>query len=148
MTVVNRVLDLSVSKTASQSTVVAGQPLTYTITVTNIGPATLNPADNITLTDVLPAGFTGAVYTAAGGTYTSATGNWTGLTLASGQSTTLSISGTVSATSSGSLTNTVTVAVPAGTTDPNTANNSASVTTPVSRVMDFEVTKVATLLQR
>ena len=43
--------DLSVSKATSTSEVALGQPVTFTVTVTNAGP---DAATNVTLTDVLP----------------------------------------------------------------------------------------------
>ena len=47
--------DLSVSKTANAGSVIAGETLTYTITITNAGPAA---ASQIVLTDTLPAAVT------------------------------------------------------------------------------------------
>ncbi|MBB6500684.1 Ig-like domain-containing protein [Pedobacter cryoconitis] len=138
-----RVMDLGVSKTASPNPAVTGQALTYTITLTNSGPSALVAADVIQVVDNLPAGFTASTYTPATGTYTSSNGNWTGLTLASGQSTTLTIAGTVAANASGSLSNTVSVVVPTGVTDPTPGNNTATITTPVSRVIDLGVTKTS-----
>ncbi|MBB5639363.1 putative repeat protein (TIGR01451 family)/gliding motility-associated-like protein [Pedobacter cryoconitis] len=142
VTAVTRVIDLGVSKTASPNPAVTGNTLTYTITLTNNGPGSLIAADVIKVIDNLPAGFTATAYTPASGTYTSANGNWTGLTLASGQTTTLLITGTVAANATGSLSNTVTVTVPTGVTDPTPGNNTSTITTPVSRVIDLNVTKV------
>ncbi|MBB6500680.1 Ig-like domain-containing protein [Pedobacter cryoconitis] len=143
VTAVTRSMDLGVSKTASPNPAVTGQALTYTITLTNSGPSALVAADVIQVVDNLPAGFTASTYTPATGTYTSSNGNWTGLTLASGQSTTLTIAGTVAANATGSLSNTVSVVVPAGVTDPTPGNNTATITTPVSRVIDLGVTKTS-----
>ena len=47
--------DLSITKVASPDPVVAGNPLTYTLTVTNAGPST---AFDVKITDTLPAGTT------------------------------------------------------------------------------------------
>jgi uncharacterized repeat protein (TIGR01451 family) len=47
--------DLSIVKTSTPATPVLGQPLTYTLTVSNAGPDT---AEQVTVTDVLPAGLT------------------------------------------------------------------------------------------
>jgi uncharacterized repeat protein (TIGR01451 family) len=47
--------DLSLVKTSAPATPVLGQPLTYTLTVTNAGPDT---AEGVMVTDVLPAGLT------------------------------------------------------------------------------------------
>lgn len=138
-----RVIDLGVSKTASSVTAVTGQALTYTITLTNSGTSALVASDVIKVLDNLPTGFTAPTYTAGMGTYNNANGDWTGLTLASGQSVTLTIAGTVAANATGSLSNTVSVTVPVGITDPNTANNTATVTTPISRVIDLGIAKTA-----
>ena len=43
------------SKTASSNPAIPGQPLTYTVTVLNLGP---DPAAAVTLGDPLPAGTT------------------------------------------------------------------------------------------
>lgn len=140
---INRVVDLSVVKTSGAA--VASQPLTYTITLKNNGPGSLFATDVVTLTDNLPAGFTASAYTVANGTYNSSTGNWTGLTLQPGQSSVLTITGTVSAAATGSLVNTVTLTPPAGTTDPALGNNESTVTTPIVRQADFGLTKTASL---
>jgi uncharacterized repeat protein (TIGR01451 family) len=47
--------DLSIVKTSAPATPIVGQPLTYTLTVSNAGPDT---AEQVTVTDVLPAGLT------------------------------------------------------------------------------------------
>ncbi|PYF76563.1 DUF7507 domain-containing protein [Pedobacter nutrimenti] len=142
-TTISRVIDLGIAKTASPKPAVAGQALTYTITLTNNGPGSLLSSDVVKVVDALPAGFTSPVYTAATGTYTSSNGNWTGLTLATGQSTTLTIAGTVAQTATGTLTNTVTLTPPNGTTDPVTGNNTATDNTTVSRVLDLDLAKTA-----
>ena len=53
--VVNNDLDLHVAKTVDDATPDEGQTITYTVTVTNNGPAR---ATNVSLDDVLPAGIT------------------------------------------------------------------------------------------
>ncbi len=45
--------DVTVTKTAAPDPVLAGDPLSYNITVSNLGP---DPADGIVVTDLLPAG--------------------------------------------------------------------------------------------
>ena len=52
---VDPVADLSVTKADSPDPVLSGQPLTYTLTVHNDGPAS---APSVSLTDTLPAGVT------------------------------------------------------------------------------------------
>ncbi|MGA7937405.1 MAG: lamin tail domain-containing protein [Kovacikia sp.] len=114
--------DLSVTKTDGQASTIAGSPISYTITVTNNGPSTVN---SLTLTETLPAAIQSPVFTPSTGLYNSDTGAWTGLNLASGQGITLTLNGTVSATA-GTLINTATVAPPSGITDPTSGNNTAT----------------------
>ncbi len=141
ITVGDKCADLAVTKTDSPDPVVAGNQLTYTVTVTNNGPYTVN---QFTLTDTLPVGFTATSFTPNTGTFNNSTGLWTGLNLASGQYVTLIITGTVSPTATGSLTNTVIVTPPAGVTDPNMNNNQASATTTIIRQADLNVVKTRT----
>jgi uncharacterized repeat protein (TIGR01451 family) len=126
------------------SSVLAGTNATYTFTITNAGP---NAAQNFVLTDALPTGSTfvsitggGAnpdtfFYTQSGGTLTV-----TSSSIAAGNTDTLTI--VVSAPSS--LANGAnfsdTVSVTSATTDPNTANNSATVTGSVVNSADLGVT--------
>src|SRR4029078_1364699 len=60
--------------------------------------------------------------------------------LASGQFFEITVSANVTATS-GSVTNTATIAAPSGTTDPTSGNNSASDTDTVTPVADLTITK-------
>lgn len=120
--------DLSITKTDGQTTVSLGGAVHYTIVVGNAGP---NTATNAVVNDTMPVGLTGVTWTctaAAGSSCgtASGTGNIANrtVTLPAGGSATFSVNGTASAT--GTLANTATVAAPSGTTDPNTANNSAT----------------------
>jgi gliding motility-associated-like protein/uncharacterized repeat protein (TIGR01451 family) len=140
---ITRSYDLGVTKVATPAIAKGGQPLVYTITLTNsdIGPNSVFPADIISLVDNLPAGFTATSYTPSAGTYTSANGNWTGLSLSPGQSATLTIFGTVSLATLGPLSNTVTVKVPPAIIDPVVSNNTATISTPINWDIDFNVLK-------
>jgi gliding motility-associated-like protein/uncharacterized repeat protein (TIGR01451 family) len=140
---INRAYDLSITKTASPSPAVAGSPLTYTLTVTNNGASAMVALDTITVTDILPAGFTASTYVPAAGVYNSATNKWSGLTLTSGQSTTLTISGTLSPTATGSLLNTAIVKTPPAIVDANINNDTTRLTTPISRILDLSLAKTA-----
>jgi uncharacterized repeat protein (TIGR01451 family) len=117
--------DLSITKTAS-SPVIAGSAMTYTVTVANNGPS---PAQNVTVVDTLPSGVglstTGGAYTCA---LASNTLTCTLANLGNGATAVLTINATAPATA-GTITNTATVS--SSTTDPATANNSASVTSTV-----------------
>ena len=130
--------DLSVTKTDGVTTVVPGTSDTYTITVTNNGPSTVS---RLTLTDTTPSAFLNPVFTPSVGTYTSATGLWSGLSLASGQSVSLTLSGTIDPNATGSISNTAAVSPPAGVTDANSANNTATDTDTLTPQADLSVTK-------
>ena len=121
------VADLFVSKAVVSGQARPGQILTYTITVTNLGP---NPATDVVLTDPVPQGttFSGASPAAssappvgAGGTVTWNLGN-----LASGASVKLMMKVNVSLKGNALIVNTATVS--ASSTDPSPANNTATVT--------------------
>jgi uncharacterized repeat protein (TIGR01451 family) len=133
--------DLAIAKTDGQTSVVAGSPVTYTLTVTNNGPSTVT---SLTVIDTLPATILTPTFTPSLGAYNSTTGLWTGLNLASGQNITLTVKGTVSAaaTVGSSLTNTATVSPPAGITDSVTTNNTATDTDTITApTADLSVAK-------
>jgi uncharacterized repeat protein (TIGR01451 family) len=123
--------DLAVIK-SGPSTVAPGGSATYVIVVTNVGPS---PANGATVVDPVP--LTGVTWTCGGETAGAncGTANGTGninTTIAifpAGASVTFTVNGTAPA--SGSLLNTAIVAPPAGVTDPNSSNNTSSVTTAV-----------------
>ena len=115
--------DLSISVTDGATSVAPGTRDTYTITVTNNGPDTLS---SLTLSDAIPAALLNVSFTPSVGTYDVVTHTWSGLNLASGQSVGFMVACTVDPTATGTLTNTVLVLPPSGTTDPTLGNNSAS----------------------
>jgi uncharacterized repeat protein (TIGR01451 family) len=128
--------DLSIGKTGTAAAV-AGQNVTYTLSVTNNGPS---DAQNVMVTDTLPTGETfvsASTGSGAGTTYSS--GNLG--TLAASASTTITIVAMVSpSVPSGSmLTNTATVS--SSTTDPTSADNTATFNTTVSTSADVAITK-------
>ena len=129
--------DVGVSKTGPSS-VAPGAPITYTVSVTNSGP---NSADGSTLTDTVPASISGVTWTctaSAGAACGSASGSGNAInlpipTLPAGGTVTLTVSGTVSPLAGGTtLTNTATVSLPTGRSDPNPNNNTSTVNTSVS----------------
>jgi uncharacterized repeat protein (TIGR01451 family) len=125
---------LSGGPTASE-----GQPLSWTISVTNAGPFAANGA---LVTDSFPSTMTGVTWTCApdGGAACPASGSGAlgaSVSLPVGGSLAIQATGTASLGGARLVTNTVTVAVPAGMDDPVPANNAASLTIPVERAMSF-----------
>ncbi|RYF55348.1 MAG: IPTL-CTERM sorting domain-containing protein, partial [Comamonadaceae bacterium] len=141
------------SKTAAPNPVVAGQNLTYIITVDNAGP---NSATNVTVTDTLASlvntgGFQSAVSSQGSCTPNSPTnGTSQNLscnlgTLAMGASATVTVVVRPSIPTTGNRTNVANVTSPdVGDTDPT--NNSGSVTSQVTAIVDLVATKTATPL--
>ncbi|MFN8245741.1 MAG: Ig-like domain-containing protein [Ferruginibacter sp.] len=119
--------DLAIRKRATPEPVVAGQTLTYVITVTNNGPTNAAVTRAI---DTLPAGFTPVTVTASRGTWTSP--NWNIGTMTPGQVDSLVITGTVSVNQCTSLRNYATVT--SNTSDPDLTNNTSD--TVITTVLD------------
>jgi uncharacterized repeat protein (TIGR01451 family) len=136
--------DLGITKTGTPNPVLAGNNITYTIVVTNNGPAT---SSNVTMTDTLPANTTVVSITppstptgwtcpaASGGTQTC-----TNSSLAASTTSTFTLvlnvtSGTAPKTA---ITNSAAISS-SSTTDPNSANNSASTTAYVASPTQADV---------
>ena len=144
---VTPVADLAITKTDGVTSTPSGSPVVYNITATNLGP---NGVTRATVTDTFPAAVTGVAWTCSGtgsGTCNpSGTGNINEqpVNIPVGGTVTFLASAVISPSATGNLTNTATVAVPAGTTDPNLANNTATdtdtLTAPSMFVID-DVTK-------
>ncbi len=142
------VADLAITKTDGSATYTPGTPITYTLVVTNTGPSNVTGA---TVADAIPAAITGVSWTSAVAGNASVSGGATGsgnnlaatisLGAGAGNSVTFTVSGTVSASATGNLVNTATVTAPAGTTDNNAANNSATDTDTPAPVADLAITK-------
>jgi len=121
------VAELAVSGSVNPNPTFVGQNYTYSLTVTNMGPATAN---NLRLTSTLPDGV--SIITSIPGVSTSA-GNFLSFnlgTLAAGSSTTVTLQ--VTSTSAGSLTNIV--AVVADEIDLQAQNSTVALVTRVNRV--------------
>lgn len=121
--------DLAITKTDGKLLYTPGGTNTYTIVVSNSGPA--NAANN-TVSDPLPAGITTASWTCigSGGGTCSANGtgaiNDTAVNLPVGASVTYTLTMTVPNTFTSSLANTATVTAGPGVTETNNANNTAT----------------------
>ena len=128
-TVTETAADLALTKADSPDPVVVGSPLTYSLTVTNSGPA---DATGVVVTDVLPVGVSFQSATASQGTCAQVNGSVVcdlG-TLDANAEATLSIS-VVPAASVGGTTITNSATVSSDNADPNTDNNGASASTVV-----------------
>jgi uncharacterized protein (TIGR03437 family) len=115
--------DLSIVKADSPDPVTIGSNVTYTLTVTNNGAAI---AQNVTVTDNLPAAVTFVSCGATAGGVCDGSGNnrtVTFLSLASGSSATITLVVTANGPAGTTVTNTATVS--SATPDSNTGNNSA-----------------------
>jgi uncharacterized repeat protein (TIGR01451 family) len=133
--------DLSIDKTASPNPVVAGNTLTYTLTVSNAGPS---DATGVVVTDPLPSGTT-FVSASNGGTLVGSTVTWTIASIAAGSSVSLSLVVEVDEDVEGSLSNTATVDSLVADPDPSDDTDSIGVTVepPDTPVADLSVEKVA-----
>ncbi|HEY4708814.1 MAG TPA: C25 family cysteine peptidase [Candidatus Acidoferrales bacterium] len=138
--------DLAVTKTGTPNPVLAGNNITYTITVTNNGPAA---AATVTLTDTLPANTAVvSISTPAGWTCPAPSGGTqkcTNPSVAANATATFTLILKVTAgTQPGTvITNTASIAS-STTTDPNSANNTASSSSTVASPSQADVAIVKT----
>jgi uncharacterized repeat protein (TIGR01451 family) len=136
--------DLGITKTDGVTSVAPGNTTTYTIVVSNSGPSSVTGA---AVTDVLPAAISSATFTAVGsggasGFTASGSGNINDtVNLPVGSTITYTLHATVAANATGNLMNTATVTPPAGVTDPNPGNNSATDTDTLTPQADLAITK-------
>ena len=123
-TVVPNGTDLTIEKCACPDPVGRGQQVTFTLTVSNAGPA---EAEQVTITDILPRELCRAVYSVDNGqSWRCWTGSYTLRTLAAGASFSILIAATVNACARGCICNTA--GVSSLTVDPDPLNNTASTT--------------------
>src|ERR1019366_1901055 len=115
--------DMAIVKIGSPNPVTEGTLLTYTLTVTNNGPAS---ATNVTVTDMLPSAVTYLSTSTTQGSCSEAGGTVTCLLGPMANAATATISILTMPNASGIVTNTATVS--ADQTDPNLANNTSTQT--------------------
>ncbi|NBW86110.1 MAG: DUF11 domain-containing protein, partial [Planctomycetia bacterium] len=134
------VADLAIVKTDPSGTYVPGQDLTYTLTVTNNGPAAVTGA---VVSDELPVGTT--LVDAHGGSYNPVTRTVTYTTgsLAAGGVQAFLLTVLPASSLTGDLTNTATVVAPAGTYDPDKTNNTSTDKTTCKPQANLAIKKTA-----
>ena len=135
MTTVSQQANLSITKTDSPDPVLAGESLTYTMTVTNFGPS---DANGVVVTDTLPAGVSSPVTSGCSEDPNGGASCTLGA-IAAGTSKMYTLTVTVDSSTTGSITNMASVA--GAETDPISTNDSVSATTTVLTSADIRVTK-------
>lgn len=124
--------DLSIVKTVDNATPTVGNNVTFTLTASNIGPSN---ATNVKVVDLLPEGYAYVSATTSTGTWASP--NWTIGNLNSGNTATLIMIAKVNVT--GPYANTATIS--GDQTDPNTDNNTSTITPGPAASADLGVLK-------
>jgi uncharacterized repeat protein (TIGR01451 family)/uncharacterized delta-60 repeat protein len=140
-TTVHKRANLKIEKTGAPSSVIPGEALTYTLTVSNLGPDT---AANVVVTDNLPAEVTFVSCNSGGGGVCAGAGNNRTITfasLANGASAVITLQATASAslTNGSSFENTATVA--SDTPEGDSADNTAKFVITVLNNADVAITK-------
>lgn len=116
--------DLSLTKSVSSAAPATGSSISYTLAVTNASgsPAT---ATGVTVLDTLPAGFSFTSATGFG-SYNSTTGVWTVGSVPPGATRTLTINGTVNATSGATILNSAEITASSAPDIDSTPGNGAT----------------------
>ncbi len=147
-TTVGTSADLEVTKSGSPDPVTAGEDITYTINLTNLGPS---DAQGVTLTDLIPAGTTFVYFAQDSGPAFSCTVPTTGgtgtvtcttPTVDAGDSASFTLVVNVNASTLDGTVITNIVVVRSDTLDPVLTNNEASAKTTVGASADLGVTKI------
>jgi uncharacterized repeat protein (TIGR01451 family) len=120
---ISGVVDLEVTKIVDVTLPNEGDPVTYTVTVTNNGP---DDATGIEVTDLLPSGLTYSSDTPSQGLYVSSTGVWTVGSLSNMASATLTLVATVDAGTAGSVITNTASATAVDQPEVSTSNDEAS----------------------
>jgi uncharacterized repeat protein (TIGR01451 family) len=121
--------DLSITKSTTAPNAFGGNPITYTLAVSNVGPS---PANTVSVTDTLPAGASFVSASGSGWTCNNVAGvvTCTVATLPVGAAPAINLTILAPAVvSAGTLSNTATVS--SSTTDTNPANNTSTSSVPI-----------------
>ena len=131
--------DLSVAKLAVPRPVEPGAMITYTVIISNAGPAA---ARSVQMADELPNNITGGEYSVdLGKSWSSWNGTYSAGDLEAGSEVVVLIRGKVSSDAQGILSNTATVE--STTNDPDLDNNHFTVITEINAAADLSITKAA-----
>ncbi|MCP4660378.1 MAG: DUF11 domain-containing protein, partial [bacterium] len=136
--------DLAISKQDGQTSAVPGTQVTYTISAANAGPSAIVEA---TVSDVFPSELEDVTWTcfaSEGASCGAASGSGDiseSVDLGVGTSVTFSATATIAAAATGFVSNTATVAVPAGSVDPEPGNDSATDVDALDPQADLTITK-------
>src|SRR5438552_594170 len=151
LTAVAPVADLAITKTDGVTSVNAGGATIYTVVVSNAGPSSANGAvftdpavANLNATGVTCGSASGGAACPTVPNTTVALMQGAGIvipTLPSGGSVTFTVNATVASGATGTIANTANIAAPAGVTDPNPGNNSATDTDTVVVVANLALAK-------
>ncbi|NUL46232.1 DUF11 domain-containing protein [Cellulosimicrobium funkei] len=139
-TTVGSAADLEVTKVLGTDPVVAGEPVTFTVTGTNHGP---QAASEVSLDDTLPEGLSDVEVTSTAGdcTSSSTTVSCSGLELDVDETVELTVTGTLSASATPGSGLVNTARIDSATTDPDRDNNIATAAGTVTTAGDVSVTK-------
>ncbi len=135
--------DLSIEKVAAAESVIAGEPISYTVTVTNDGPS---DAQNVEVLDTLPTSLHTIAATSADFTC-SVSGQLVDCdlaTLADGATAEITITAVVDEDSADDSTISNTAMVSSATDDPDEDNNSSLEETNVTKSVDLALEKTTT----
>ena len=151
LTAVAPVADLAITKTDGVTSVNAGGATIYTVVVSNAGPSSANGAvftdpavANLNATGVTCGSASGGAACPTVPNTTVALMQGAGIviaTLPSGGSVTFTVNATVASGATGTIANTANIAAPAGVTDPNPGNNSATDTDTVVVIANLALAK-------
>jgi uncharacterized repeat protein (TIGR01451 family) len=131
--------DVAVAMSADPVQYTAGAALTYTITVSNAGPATAAT----TIVDAFPSAYTGASWTCSASGGASCTPNGSGgvigetVNLPAGSQVVYVVDGIIAAGTTGIVSNSATAVVGAPASDPDTTNNTAALDTEPASANDL-----------
>ena len=136
-------VNLQITKTDGVATYAPGGTLTYTIVVTNAGPAN---ATGAVVTDNFPAQITAATWTCVSAGGAACTANGAGnindtVNIPVGGTLTYTATANISAAATGTLDNTATITAPGGYTETAPGNNSATDSDAPAVNADLQITK-------